>query len=87
MWNDLLRLHWDYLDTEENLQKLEMRKRLEGNELIKKSKLISHFLINLFALSSVIRRIEGISVCCTTRSQILFNRDGTCVKAIDNENG
>lgn len=30
IWNNLLRLHWDYLDTEENLQKLEMRKNLEG---------------------------------------------------------
>lgn len=31
IWNDLLQLHWNYLDTEENLQKLEMRKSLEGN--------------------------------------------------------
>lgn len=30
IWNDLLRLHWDYLDTEENLEKLDMRKKLEG---------------------------------------------------------
>lgn len=30
IWNDLLRLHWDYLDTEENMQKLELRKTLEG---------------------------------------------------------
>lgn len=30
IWNDLLRLHWDYLDTEENMHKLEMRKTLEG---------------------------------------------------------
>lgn len=32
IWNDLLRLHWDYLDTEENMQKLEMRKTLEGEK-------------------------------------------------------
>lgn len=32
IWNDLLRLHWDYLDTEENMQKLEMRKTLEGSD-------------------------------------------------------
>lgn len=30
IWNDLLRLHWNYLDTEENMEKLEMRKNLEG---------------------------------------------------------
>lgn len=30
IWNDLLRLHWDYLDTEENMEKLDMRRKLEG---------------------------------------------------------
>lgn len=30
MWSDLLSLHWDYVDTEENMKKLEMRKTLEG---------------------------------------------------------
>lgn len=30
MWDDLLRLHWDYLDTEENMEKLKMRRKLEG---------------------------------------------------------
>lgn len=29
IWDDLLRLHWDYLDTEENMDKLKMRKKLE----------------------------------------------------------
>lgn len=33
IWNDLLRLHWDYLDTEENLEKLNMRRKLEGNKI------------------------------------------------------
>lgn len=32
IWEDLLRLHWDYLDTEENMEKLEMRKKLEGKQ-------------------------------------------------------
>lgn len=31
IWDDLLRLHWDYLDTEENMDKLKMRRKLEGN--------------------------------------------------------
>lgn len=30
IWDDLLRLHWDYLDTEENMEKLKMRRKLEG---------------------------------------------------------
>lgn len=30
IWNELLQLHWEYLETEENMQKIEMRKRLEG---------------------------------------------------------
>lgn len=30
IWNNLLQLHWNYLDTEENLQKLEMRKNFES---------------------------------------------------------
>lgn len=30
IWNGLLQLHWEYLETEENMQKIEMRKRLEG---------------------------------------------------------
>lgn len=30
IWNDLLRLHWDYLDTEESMEKLNMRRKLEG---------------------------------------------------------
>lgn len=30
IWDDLLRLHWDYLDTEENMDKLKMRRKLEG---------------------------------------------------------
>ncbi|XP_031618892.1 protein tamozhennic isoform X1 [Contarinia nasturtii] len=29
IWDDLLRLHWDYLDTEENMEKLKMRRKLE----------------------------------------------------------
>lgn len=34
IWNDLLRLHWDYLDTEENMEKLNMRRKLEGTNLL-----------------------------------------------------
>lgn len=30
IWNELLRLHWNYLDTEENMDKLKMRRKLEG---------------------------------------------------------
>lgn len=30
IWDDLLRLHWNYLDTEENMEKLKMRRKLEG---------------------------------------------------------
>lgn len=30
IWNDILRLHWEYLDTEENMEKLKMRRKLEG---------------------------------------------------------
>lgn len=30
IWNHLLRVHWEYLDTEENMHKLEMRKNLES---------------------------------------------------------
>lgn len=30
IWDDLLRLHWDYLDTEENMEKIKMRRKLEG---------------------------------------------------------
>lgn len=30
IWNELLRLHWNYLDTEENMEKLKMRRKLEG---------------------------------------------------------
>lgn len=30
IWNELLQLHWEYLETEENMQKIEMRKKLEG---------------------------------------------------------
>lgn len=33
IWDDLLRLHWDYLDTEENMEKLNMRRKLEGKKL------------------------------------------------------
>lgn len=33
IWDDLLRLHWDYLDTEENLEKLKMRRKLEGENV------------------------------------------------------
>lgn len=31
IWEELLRLHWDYLDTEESMEKLKMRRKLEGN--------------------------------------------------------
>lgn len=37
IWNDLLRLHWDYLDTEENMEKLNMRRKLEGKRKMQKS--------------------------------------------------
>lgn len=30
IWDDILRLHWEYLDTEENMEKLKMRRKLEG---------------------------------------------------------
>lgn len=30
IWDDILRLHWEYLDTEENMDKLKMRRKLEG---------------------------------------------------------
>lgn len=30
LWEEILKRHWAYLETEENLQKLEERKRLEG---------------------------------------------------------
>lgn len=30
IWDDILRLHWEYLDTEENMEKLNMRRKLEG---------------------------------------------------------
>lgn len=29
-WDDILRMHWEYLDTEENMEKLKMRRKLEG---------------------------------------------------------
>lgn len=30
LWKEMLKLHWDFLDAEENLQKIEGRKRLES---------------------------------------------------------
>lgn len=30
IWDDILRLHWEYLETEENMEKLTMRRKLEG---------------------------------------------------------
>lgn len=30
IWDDILRLHWTYFDTEENMEKLKMRRKLEG---------------------------------------------------------
>lgn len=30
LWEDIFKVHWNYLETEENMQKLEKRKNLEG---------------------------------------------------------
>lgn len=30
LWEEILKRHWAYLETEESLQKLEERKKLEG---------------------------------------------------------
>lgn len=30
LWEEILKRHWAYLETEENLQKIEERKKLEG---------------------------------------------------------
>lgn len=46
IWDDLLRLHWDYLDTEENLEKLKMRRKLEGENVFNAIKITvyKHFI-------------------------------------------
>lgn len=33
LWEEILRRHWSFLETEENIQKLEERKKLEGKWL------------------------------------------------------
>lgn len=30
IWDDIVALHWQYLETDENLEKLDRRKKLEG---------------------------------------------------------
>lgn len=30
IWDDIMRLHWIYLESEENMEKLKMRRKLEG---------------------------------------------------------
>lgn len=30
VWDDIIALHWQYLETDENLEKLDRRKKLEG---------------------------------------------------------
>lgn len=40
IWDDILRMHWEYLDTEENMEKLKMRRKLEGK--VAKFTLIKH---------------------------------------------
>lgn len=47
IWDDILRLHWEYLDTEENMEKLKMRRKLEGkkNPLFGTTALV-HYVFN-----------------------------------------
>lgn len=35
LWEEILKRHWTYLETEESIQKIEERKKLEGNISIK----------------------------------------------------
>lgn len=54
IWDDILRLHWEYLDTEENMEKLKMRRKLEGK--IKRKLIILHCNFSiLYTLASILQ--------------------------------
>lgn len=60
IWDDLLRLHWNYLDTEENMEKLKMRRKLEGmgfvNELANPSNSDNKMKHNFIFFEFLLRR-------------------------------
>lgn len=77
LWNDILGCHYNYIATDESLEKLQERENLEGE---KKSKPIRRNIsLRIFQIYS---STEGIFVYCSARPEVLSARNETCLEAI-----